>query len=339
MRIRIFDVAKALLLIMVYWFHIPRIFIGWLHENNDMIVSLDNYNQIAFASFFMPAFFIISGYFINTQRSVKETIKRDIQTILIPMFFLSLISNLLYSLLYFYYSGEWWTRFKLYTHLFYWQDSLGLWFLTALFINKQIIQILIRYIKNTTILITISMCLCVLGLTLKNGIINIADWFHYKEALLMSPFTLFGYLCKKHQVEISRGTLENLSLGYVLSLLILCCTDGKIDGFNLGSAFSTDYVPMALWLGISGSAFIMYISSWVENSKVLNYIGKLTLPLFCLNFFFVDLFLRILKPLVDNGHAALYVFIVFVCSLGSGIIISSLLNTKYLRWSLGHFKK
>lgn len=333
-RIPIFDVAKALLILSVFWLHVPQIYTGWYHGVNATITAIDVANVKLIAPFFMVAFFIISGYFLNTKKSLWESTKKDLQTLVFPTIVLSIISNGLYSI----YPCDFVPRFQQYLTLEYWAICFGYWFLSALFINKFIIQILVRYVKNISVLIIITMCLCVLGLLLKTKYTGIPNFLFYKEALLMCPVTLVGYFCKKYDYEVNRSSIQYLALGYVMTMAILWVTNSDMSGFNLGSVFSIDYIPMALWLGVSGTAFILYISSWLEKSKLLNLMGQLTLPMFCFNFLFIEIFLILFVSFVNNGYVFLYIISVFICSSLSSFIVSFILNTKYLRWTLGKFK-
>lgn len=337
MRIRLFDIAKALLILSVYWYHIPQIYIGWLGGYNETMSLLNNINTCTFVPFFMTAFFFISGYFLNTEKKLGQAITHDALTIVLPAVLLSFVSNTLYSI----YPGDFASRFHQYAVPSYWFTiSLNFWFLFALFFNKCIVQLLVRYIHNRSVLLFVTICLSVLGLMLKNGQIDISNFFHYKEALLLCPVTVLGYLYKHESIEITRSHCAYFALGYVFTIILLWVSDTTIAGFNLGSGFSVDYYPMALWLGISGTMFVLYLSFLLEKSRILNYIGKLTLPLFCFNFFFIELFLRLSMPLMEQQrHVWLIIILIFIGSVVCAVLLSALLNTKYLRWILGRFPK
>lgn len=335
MRIPIVDIAKCLLIMLVYWFHIPRIYLGWLHGTNSVLMTIDSINSLLFTSFFIVAFFILSGYFLNTQRSLLEVTRRDALTLLLPALTLSVVTNVFYSI----YSGAWEWRFILYTKPNYWFDTLGFWFLSALFISKLIAQLLIRYVKKVPVIILVTFCLCALGLMLRNGLLHSINFFHYHEAFMLCPMTIVGYYCKQNNFEPSRSNCTYLSIGYVLTILLLWTSKCPIYGFNYDASFSPDYIPMAFWLGISGTAFILYLSSWLIKSTFLQKIGQMTLPLFCFNFFFVDFFLSFFMPIMDRGYVFAYIAIVFICAITSGVLVSFLFNSKYLRWTLGKFER
>ena len=334
MRIKELDIAKSLLILLLYWFHIPRIYLGWLHETNSVVAAIDDINGKLFTCFFMAAFFIISGYFLNTQKSFGEATKRDALTLLFPSLTLSLVSNVLYSV----YSGGWHWRFILYTQAGYWSDNLGFWFLSALFISKLIVQLLIRYVKKTPVILIIVLILCAVGLILRSHTKPIYSILHYQEAFMLTPMTLIGYYCKQSHIEPSRRNCTYLSIGFVLTIIALWLSRSPIQGFNCDAYFSVDYIPMALWLGLSGTALIIYISSWLVRLKILNRLGQLTLPMFCFNFFFIDFSLRTLKPIIDHGFVWLYIASVFLLSTTCGFLLSLLFNTKYLKWTLGKFE-
>lgn len=335
-RIPVFDVAKALLIISVFWFHIPQIYLNWYHGTNETLMLINSVNLKSFTSFFMVAFFVVSGYFMNATRSLWETIKRDSLTLLLPIVVLSVLANLLYSAFF----GALNARFAQYLTWSYWRTGFGYWFIPALFVNKLIMQVLVRYVKKRAWVIVLSLLFCALGLLLKSRYSFSPSVFYYKEALLMCPMTLLGFYCKQYNWEPNRSHLRYWALGYVLTVMWLWIAGNPIDGFNLGSRFSYDYLPMALWLGVSGTAFVFYLSSWLEKSKVLQYMGQLTLPMFCWNFFCIELFIRTFTPLANKGGVYGWIFMisVFICSTLCAFLLSSLLNTKYLRWTLGKWK-
>lgn len=309
-RIAVFDIAKALLILSMFIYHVPAIYIGWLHGTNETMNWLDSVNIKLINSFFMSAFFFISGYFLS-HKSWLECIKTDALTILLPTVLLSLLNNGLYSLFW----GNAAGRFHQFIELSYWtQISLGYWFLFALFINKQIVQVIVRCFKNYYAMFSVALGLCVLGMALKtNGIYNCCNSI---EALMMCPMTLFGYYCRQEKVDMSRSHLRWYALGFVATLALLWVTDNRIAGFNLSANFPYDYIPMALWLGLSGTAFVLYVSSWMERFRCIAYMGTLTLPMFCLNFFFIEAFLRLFMPLFDRcGHALVYSSVVLICSV------------------------
>ena len=336
-RIPVFDIAKALLIISVFWFHVPQIYLNWYQGTNEALVAINSVNYIVFVSFFMVGFFVISGYFMNTTRTLWETIKRDSLALLFPILILSILSNLFYSI----YPGTFSSRFGQFLTWGYWNIGFGYWFIPALFINKLIMQILVRYVKKRTWVVLLSLLFCALGLLLKAKYASIIDVLFFKEALLMCPMTLVGFYCKQYDFEICRSSLRYWALGYVLTVLWLWMANNRIDGLNLGSRFPYDYLPMALWLGVSGTAFVLYLSSWLEKSIVLKRMGQLTLPMFCLNFFFIELFIRIFMPLANKGGSVygwLFMIVVFLCSTLCAFVLSLVLDTKYLKWSLGKWK-
>ena len=54
-RISLFDVAKALLIISVFIYHVPAIYVGWIHGTNEVMCWLDGINAKLVNSFFMAA--------------------------------------------------------------------------------------------------------------------------------------------------------------------------------------------------------------------------------------------------------------------------------------------
>ena len=80
-RIPLFDVAKALLIISVFVYHVPAIYLGWMHGANETMGWLDGVNVRLVNSFFMAGFFCISGYFLNVQKPLLQCIAKDARTL------------------------------------------------------------------------------------------------------------------------------------------------------------------------------------------------------------------------------------------------------------------
>ena len=316
----------------VLWLHVPQIYLGWAGGRHPMLMKLDMINCNLYTAFFMVTFFIISGYFMNVKRSFKQTILKDIYTLLFSAVILSLISCLFYSIW-----RDGFSKFAIYSNLSYWTEtSLMYWFLFALFWSKQLTQLIVRYVHNISFQIFLVILICAFGILLKSQTITWRNVFNYQEALTFVPFVYLGYKSRQHE-WLTKPRLIWLSAGYTVSIVILWICKKPIAGFNL-HAIEIDYMPMALWLGISGSAAVIYVSMLLENSKVLRYIGTLTLPIFCFIFFFIEFFISLLQPLLDVRHGAIwFVLSVFVCSLACCVGVSSLLKTRYLKWTLGDF--
>ena len=88
-RISFFDVAKGLLMLMVIYGHC----MNW---NRDVIMDKDiillQPVQNIWQSFFMPAFFVVTGMCSNFYRAFKDFVIRNFKSLLIPCWVFTLLN-------------------------------------------------------------------------------------------------------------------------------------------------------------------------------------------------------------------------------------------------------
>jgi len=111
-------------------------------------------------SWHVPAFFFLSGFFINFERPMKESIKKESRRLFVPFFIfgiLGLIAEIIKRNLFpgFEFVFQDFSVVKEIQGLFFWMDfthmhqyGFILWFLAALFWGKLILQFLLKFIKN-----------------------------------------------------------------------------------------------------------------------------------------------------------------------------------------------
>lgn len=146
-RITWVDIAKGLLILIVVWSHVPSIALsqrlGLHHEGLNIMGKL----MFIFNCFFMHAFFVLSGYTTNFKKNFTEFFYSSFKSLIIPAFCFSIITCLLYSLLF---------QDLYFVHLVfskeYWCTGfLFFWFLDALFLSRLFCYLLVKLVKNDII--------------------------------------------------------------------------------------------------------------------------------------------------------------------------------------------
>lgn len=142
-RIEYIDIAKGILILLVVFHHTPQVGNRLLMLNSDSLQVMDNYNWI-YSTFFMPTFFIITGYCSNFFINIKCFLWRNFKTIIGAGVTLSIIEGFVNNTLdhSFVYTVSLIPIIeKFFTH------GTVYWFLTTLFVCKVGYYLLARYCR------------------------------------------------------------------------------------------------------------------------------------------------------------------------------------------------
>ena len=96
-RISYLDVAKGALIILLVFAHF-RSALNRTDFKNDYFEYVYGWNSI-FTCFYMPAFFLISGYCSNFRKDPKTFLKSLLKSLVLPLFALSLVNDTMYALM------------------------------------------------------------------------------------------------------------------------------------------------------------------------------------------------------------------------------------------------
>lgn len=212
-RLDYLDVAKGILILMVVLGHFNNM-ASSLNIHNTVFEFID-YGDIIWAPFFMPAFFVITGYCSSFSKAWNFFTIAQIKTLLLPAFSLGLIST--------------WIGYIL-NPMAEVSNTFGVWpiiratitsgscywFLTALFICKMALYVLVNTCKTKHIIIISIICYAT-GVIWHNVAIDFNPWY-LKHALLLLPFMAMGYLLKevsnlKRLYAFGGGIFNNIDSG------------------------------------------------------------------------------------------------------------------------------
>ena len=343
-RIEYIDALRGFTMILVVFSHI----IG------RTFCLESSFCNAVFISFRMPLFFFISGFIgykaniVWNKHKCYEMIKKRVMTQLFPTLVLSLI----------------------YTYAYLHMDigdliannlKLGYWFTIVLFEMFFIVYAIntFFYSPNSEIfkkrqLISVIICsiLCYGFLFIVKVIPPLEEFcniFSLNSTFKYFPFFAFGYICSMNK-ELFYGIFEKE--GFVVGVIVAFCILFYINNFYVyphlteGLFFRVCFLMVGSLVSFSGllivfNTFRTYQDSFTSDKKVgdaLQYIGKRTLDIYLLHYFFLPYIPQLGKLLSDGRNAVLELaiggglslLVVMICLVVSNILRSSPILAKYL---------
>lgn len=236
--------------------------------------------KLYWEAFFMPAFFIISGYCSSFNKPLKHFILSRIKTILLPTLIVGVITQI-ESCLSIYFQGfesiYWCIKTIIKSVIL----TIGNeWFLPTLFIGSIGVCFISQKKINKKVALSLLFILFLLGLYLYNNVKSLYNIWFFKHALMATIFIYIGDCLKSIQWQY-------WSMGK--ALLIYPLLIGCIIGFGIHIPYLTNGVhitfqeiPLFLLLALTGSLFIVFTSKFIYEHlsmknpiiKILLFLGK-----------------------------------------------------------------
>jgi fucose 4-O-acetylase-like acetyltransferase len=277
-RIAYWDIARGLAVLLVIFYHVP-LYIAIAHPDAAGLVAGHIHAGTAFRPFFMPVFFIISGYFTHTEKAYYHFLWSDIKHLLLAGLALTFLSYLIqavalnsYQVLGDFFKGLFSPRFL---------DLLFLnWFISALFFARQIyywIDRLALFASHNrrwlywgiegVCLILIAMA----GILVEPHAPHNAEWY-YIQGLVFAVFLAFGKLLRTFPVP----PLWLLGAGMVYVLLMIMAQQFGISTWEYGminTTFTLSHWPFYMLLALTGSALLLGIAAYITFPP-LEFLGR-----------------------------------------------------------------
>lgn len=345
-RIEYIDALRGFTMILVVFSHVEAKSFGFADPT--FINSL-------FLSFRMPLFFFVSG-FIAYKASMQWNLATWWQMSKKKML-IQLIPTFVFGLIYAYaYAG---TDILEFVTL---NNKLGYWFTIALF---EIF--IIVYTANTLLynndpkvhrrrmmvaLIILSAGLFLAKIVLKSvpALNEAGNWFTLHHTFNYFQYFAFGYICTMYKEEFNR-MLENRFVPAVIITLFaalfytkVCCI-GELASGGVWKMVDIMFEAVLGYLGllIVYNTFKTYQSSFTADKKVgraLQFIGRRTLDIYLLHYFFLPHLPQLGNMLADGKNATLELFLGLLLSLivtGMCLAVSGILRTSPLlgKWLFG----
>lgn len=249
-----FDSAKGLGIYSVVLIHIID-YLGWRNGLLSHVI----------VSYYMPVFFVISGFFTyNDKYSSRDLIRKRFKELICPYLTIAIVINFYRTVIL---GGEFWN------HYLFDESKGGFWFLVVLFIYNCFFAIAKEISgknSNMFFIVLISIYLFFLLIT------PYVPYFYYELFSLPSirkylPFFIFGMLIRKYEQEVKPWSKQS----YVLS--------GLIYFSLLMFPFSKTYFGLIIW-SICATAGSIFIICTFKHFSYLSFpfsgIGKYTLTIY-----------------------------------------------------------
>ena len=240
-RIEYLDIAKGIGIIIVVWFHAR----GPFHSY--------------FSLFFMPLFFLISGYLYNPNNTLSNFIKRKFLSLYVPFVFWNLCFLFLRSLNGFSLSHA--IRFTVKVLLTLDKDGdylCAIWFLGALFTESVLYKVLDTFLSNrrySRAFITVVFCLRAVFA------FQIDLPYRLSRTLILGMFFAIGYLIREQYAFFLRfHTRWSVIATSIAFLLIGTLTKHTMGDNEYSSA------PLFVIGALAGSYLTICLSKWIEST-------------------------------------------------------------------------
>lgn len=320
-RVRFIDIAKGILMVMVVIHHIPAV-----ANKIGFAFSVDfKYYNLAITPFFMPAFFIITGFCSNFSKPIVQFLKNNIKSIIIPGFFLGIINNWIVLISESCTNPIEYLKLGFRTLLLY---GGPYWFLSALFLSKLIYWLINRFINDNTLKIFILLLCVFVGVYMYNEFESYNYWYLF-HSLMLVPFLYIGKLVNK----------VNMNTSYIflyIAVLCICYYADSIPTVTATVKMSLLQIPIFIYLSFTGTMALMYICNFINNNAILEFFGKNTLIFYGIHISLLFAIFRIVIacdiPITFFTILVIFIICILCCSVASVV-----LNTRYLRFIIGKF--
>lgn len=321
-RIHYIDIAKGILIICVVITHTPAFAKTYGVDGFQWLESL----RPLFNSYFMPAFFCITGFCTNFGKgSVLSFIFKKFKTLVVPNIIVSLgipfVSLAIHGN-----CGSW----NLLQTIFDFVSTGGFWFLDALFFATLIYIYIYRCSALSKYRLVVSLLFLVIGCAIYY--FRLPNPWNIQQALLLLPFVCMGH-------NLRECPLKKRHEDVMLAIFLLITMCDIIFNFPLGGimgkiSLNLFWFPLLLLQSFCGAIFIIKLSKIIEKSCVLETIGKASLSIYIFHMYFLTKTLPIMSNITMTFLFGLaYIsFILLIC-----VVVDKILNTKYLKFVLGKF--
>lgn len=333
-RLQYIDIAKGILILFLLYGH-STLYTKMLGYE-DEAMHLWNTFIPWYNAFFMPAFFIITGFCTSYRIEFKEYLWKNIKSLLIPAVVIVTTSHYIIDLLL---HNE--LTIKHLTDLSSWLLDKGPWFIFALFWCKLLYWLLYKLSLKKQIISIGIIYFVALILARLNLFPNFQS---HQHAMLLLPYLAFGAYLKDHKDLVEKylkpiALVGGLSISIQWVLGILCGGGYKMPSIDRYISVSLWSFPIHICNSISGTAFIVYISRLIGGCKFLQNIGKGTLLIYLGNGLFQTIATTAAYSMIPTTTylSCLIIHLVayLLCMAIGFVAVKIVYGTKYLSWIVG----
>lgn len=299
-------------------------------------------------NYYIPLFFVVSGYIYKAGRGYGENIGRKTKRLLIPYFGYSAVLLVFYAVMGRTLQetrdsalGVLYSRYCLYDTTMY-EDNVylftvangAMWYLTAFFMASLVYHLVIdkclasrKFLCGCIlVLVAITMALAELPILLPWSI-DIAC----VGALFMIVGTLLGraeFFEKKWNLPLVAGTL-------VVYILLSTVNPGINMSVREYGKYGFLSVPFFILIGISGSMLCIWLGKLIQNNvvgRLMAYIGQNTIILLAFHILGLEVFEMIAARFIDIGALSGVVFVLYHTIRITVSVCGCLILGKIVEW-------
>lgn len=327
-RIHWIDVVKGILMFMVVWSHCDNQ--ATSAGIDDKTIQNLSWLEHTWVPYIMPAFYILSGYCSNFNKSFNQFIISKLKSLIIPAISIGILTKLVQG------SGA--GVITVIQRIFLFGPS---WFLAALFLSCIIYYFINKCLPNYKQKYLSLFLSIIIGLSLNLYLPGCTKIWHLPHALMLLPFLEVGAYYKNHKELIfSRKAALISILLYITTLLtIFLITDyGKIGIYRQITITWVTLLPCYV-CSVAGSVLVFNIGRTIRKVKILEYVGRNSILFYLLNYPLLKLYFGVYHAMFgSNTISSIAGFIaVFLVTNITIAIVSEIMNTKHISYLLGKF--
>ena len=278
-RITYWDVARGLAVLLVIFYHVP-LYIRMCYPSAAELLMPHVNAGTYILPFFMPVFFVISGYFTNTDKPYLSFLWSDIKHLLLLSLVLSFINVAIQSVgLWDSGAVQWFVRTLFSINVL--DIVLSNWFVSAIFFSRQIYYGVDRLAHLAAkkqnwqywlILFGMLVVIALGGIVLEPHAPHNGQWF-YIQGLVFAVFIACGKVLRTFTID--RKWLLGTG-GMYIALMVV----SRIAGFStleygmINSSFTVAHWPFYMLLALSGSALLIGCARLIDHSAALEFVGR-----------------------------------------------------------------
>ena len=281
-RVPYFDVAKGILMLMVIYGHC----MNW---NRDSVMDKDiivlSPIQNIWQSFFMPAFFVITGLCSNFNRSFKDFFVRNFKSLLVPCWFFTILNPFDLPNIHIK---------KAFVEILLYGGNSTFWFIPALFFSKMIYWMLSNCppLQRHRLIAPLILLMMAISSTKLNEI-DVPNYYYILQVFNLTIYLYIGEHLKKY-IE-NRRMMQILLIIYLIIVSLIFYLGGEVPTVTRAFRCSISHFPLYFLLSVLGSISIIEISRWIGKNLILEFIGRGSLVVFIFQSYFLVNFMNIYK--------------------------------------------
>lgn len=300
------DIAKGILITFVALVHVPWATSSLCGNPIPHIEVMNFWGFHLIVPFYMCCFFVITGYCSNFNKSLKDMITRDSVQLFWPTLFL--------------------TSFEQYFA----------WFVAALFVAKIIYWLILRYVKNEGLIWGILFLLSLFAIL---GQPIIKKHWYLCHAMDLCLYLHLGVWLKKninnHWLHVASAII------YISIVATYAVFDTQCPAIYGNIDVQLSNLPIHWLSAISGCTFFLMSVRYIQSCKPFEYLGKYSLVVYLVHVGFICKVCKLTYPFVQQDMLLIESLIYYILLAASGLvgsaIVARVLDTKYLKWTLGKF--